>query len=312
MTPWLSVLFVVSAGIAPAAIVCDGAALVIRRGSLIVVRSSLHSFGKLFALGVFALGVGVQAGPEAVLISWTVAQLFACGFALWKWRSAAQVTDTAPVEAPTPINLKKGFVLQLIGTLAGSLPPQVLPLVVVASLGTTSAAWFSITWLVGGLCFMISPAVSQTLLAEGTRPELSLRPLVRSAALLSLGLLAVPVLLYVGAGKHILDLFGSEYGAAGSTLLLALALSSLPDLVTNLAVSVYRIQERLVLAAVVNCSIAAVAIAGTVFAVSRHSLAGIGWSWCAGQGCGVIIVVFIVLIDANRQGRFTDEHRPSR
>ena len=148
---------------------------------------------------------------------------------------------------------------------------------------------------------MISPAVSQTLLAEGTRADQELRSSVRAAATLSLALLAVPLFVYVVAGREVLNLFGSNYGRMGGGLLLALAVSSLPDLVTNLAVTVYRVRDRLVHAAVTNVVIAIVAIVGTLWAVNHHNLAGIGWSWCAAQSCGVVVILAIAVLDRQRR-----------
>ena len=297
MTPTLRGLFLVSAGVTPIAIVLDGAMLVIRRSGLIVVRTLVHSLGKLALLVAFSLAAWSVGGPVAVLASWTVAQLIASCIVLLKWHRAAGEAVRVEPAGETSTVLRKGLVAQIAGTLAGSLPPQILPIVVVASLGTTQAAWFSITWLVGGLCFMISPAVSQTLLAEGGRRDRDLSQLVKAAAGFSLALLTVPVMVYLLAGRTILDLFGTDYGAAGGGLLIALAISSIPDLVTNLAVAVYRIRERLVIAALINCTIAVVAVWGSVIAVNHGSLAGVGWAWCAGRSSGVVLVGVVLAVE---------------
>ncbi len=302
-TTWpVKLMFLVSALVTPTSIVLDGAVLVVRRSALIVARTLVHSIGKLALLGVMALPALAIGGPFAVLVSWTLAQIVACGLVVNKSRSSFRDRGDELTGNPNEAILLRGLVPQVIGSLAASLPPQILPLVVVASLGTKSAAWFSITWLVGGLCFMISPAVSQTLLAEGTRSTQELRTSVKAAATLSLALLAVPLFVYVVAGREVLNFFGNNYGRMGGGLLIALAVSSLPDLVTNLAVTVYRIRDRLVHAAVTNLVIAVVAILGTLLAVDHHNLAGIGWSWCVAQSCGVIVVLVIAGVDRQRHG----------
>ena len=297
------VMFLLSALVAPTSIVLDGAVLVVRRSGLIVYRTLVHSLGKLALLGVLALPALFVGGPFAVLVSWTVAQVVASGIVLLRSHRSFGERGEEGLETSSDAIVLRGFVPQVIGSLSASLPPQILPLVVVASLGTRSAAWFSITWLVGGLCFMISPAVAQTLLAEGSRADQDLRTSVRAAAALSLALLAVPLLLYVLAGREVLNLFGANYGRMGGGLLLALAVSSLPDLVTNLGVTVYRIHDSLIHAAVTNVVIATVAITGTIVAVDHHNLAGIGWSWCAAQSCGVVVILVVAALDRQRHRR---------
>ena len=92
---------------------------------------------------------------------------------------------------------------------------------------------------------MISPAVCQALLAEGSlRPD-ELDARTRTAVALSSGLLVVPLLVYVFFGRAVLGIFGSTYAANGTTLLRILAISSIPDLVTNVAVARYRVLGRL-------------------------------------------------------------------
>ena len=47
----------------------------------------------------------------------------------------------------------------------------VLPVLVVLRLGVTLNAYFYITWMVGGVFFMVSPSVAAALFAEGVRAQ---------------------------------------------------------------------------------------------------------------------------------------------
>jgi O-antigen/teichoic acid export membrane protein len=297
-TPGVGAMFAVGAAAAAAGIVLDASSLAIRRPGFMVARNGMHGAGKLALLVAVAIPAGLISGPFAVVGAWATLSVLT---SLWEWdrwhraereRSGRSV-DPATARRRGFADLREGFGLQVIGSLGGSLPPQVLPILVVGILDTRQAAFFSITWLVGSLCFFISPAVCQALLAEGSLTPEALDQKTRAAVLLSSALLAVPVLVYVAFGSVVLGLFGAGYAAHGTTLLVILAVSSVPDLVTNVAVARYRVQRRLGAAAVVNGVIAAVAVAGTAWALPRYGIDGAGWAWTAAEviGCAVLLVL---------------------
>lgn len=315
-------LFVLGAIVGSLGIILDGSALSVRRPELMVERNAGFGIGKMVLLGVLALRRGFVSGPFAVMISWVAASCAACLWAARSWtKGELRRTRQRPVP-PAPADtdladpsgwrvLRRGFGAQVVGVLGGTLPPQILPILVITRLGTTAAGWFSITWLVGGLCFMISPSVCQALLAEGSfRPE-QLRAKTVAAIALSGGLLFVPVLVYVFAGRFVLDLFGSAYGAHGGSLLAILAVSSLPDMVTNVAVSRFRIQQRLWEAALVNVSIALAAVAGTWWALPAFGVASPGWVWGSAQSLGCLVLVAIALRSRAAERRRALAPRPS-
>jgi O-antigen/teichoic acid export membrane protein len=299
-------LFLLGAVAGSLGIILDGSALSVRRPQLMVARNAGFGTGKMVLLGVLAIRLGLVSGPFAVMISWVAVSCAACLWAARSWtkgelkRARERTVPAAPAEAeladPSGWRvLRRGFGAQVLGVLGGTLPPQILPILVITRLGTTAAGWFSITWLVGGLCFMISPSICQALLAEGSlRPE-QLRSKTVAAVALSGGLLFVPVLVYVFAGRFVLDLFGSAYGAHGASLLAILAVSSIPDMVTNVAVSRFRIQQRLWEAALVNVSIALAAVAGTWWALPVFGVASPGWVWGSAQCLGCLVFGAIAL-----------------
>ena len=295
-------LFLAGSLMAPLSIVLDAASLVVRITHWIVLRTLIHSVGKLVVLAAIAYGVVQYSGTEAVLASWVGAQVVANGMSALRLRSVVPRVGV-PNGTGTREILWKGIGPQVLGTWAASVPPQVLPIVVIGSLGATQAGWFSLTWLLGGVCFMISPSVSQVLLAEGARRERQLSASLRSAVSFSLLLLAPPIMLFLVAGRPLLNLFSPGCGQAGSSLLIVLALSALPDLVTNIAVAVYRIRERLVMVSAVNGVIAIVTVAGAEIAVRRHSLLAVSLSWGTAQLCGCLVVLGDMLIHRVRAGR---------
>jgi len=300
-TVGLGSLFAVGAAAAAAGIVLDASSLAIRKPGLMVGRNGMHGGGKLVLLVALAVPAGLITGPFAVIAAWAALSVVTSLWEWDRWRHAEGLRGVPPSAATSRrhgfADLREGFGLQVVGTLGGSLPPQLLPILVVGILGSVDAGLFSITWFVGSLCFFISPAVCQALLAEGSlRPE-ELDRKTRAAVWLSAVLLAPPVVVYVAFGSAVLGLFGTTYAAHGTTLLVILAVSAVPDLVTNVAVARYRVQSRLGAAAVVNTVIAVVAVGGAAWALPRYGINGAGWAWTAGQVAGCVVLLGVLAVD---------------
>jgi O-antigen/teichoic acid export membrane protein len=308
-TVGVGALFCVGAVATSAGIVLDASSLAIRRPQLMVIRNASFGAGKLLLLAVIAIPAGLVSGPVAVVGTWAALSVTSCVWERRRWLGAERVategdpaTDERDARRAGWAALRAGFGLQVIGVLGGSLPPQLLPILVVGILGTVYAGCFSITWLVGGLCFMISPAVCQALLAEGSfRPDQLARK-VRAAVVLSSAILAVPLFVYVFAGNLVLGLFGHTYAVHGTTLLVILAVSAIPDLITNVAVARYRVQNRLEATAFVNGLIALIAVGGAAWALPRYGINGAGWAWTAAEVTGCVALLAIAAVG----------HRPSR
>ena len=181
-TVGVAALFTIGACAVAASMVLDGGRTAIRRPQLMVARNVIHGAGKLLLLAAIAAPAGLVSGPVAIVGSWAVLSVATC---VWEWRRWSRAVHSEALDAGAAVvptdriarragwnDLRRGFGLLVIGTLGGSLPTQVLPVVVITILGTVRAGWFSITWQMGGLCFMISPSVCATLLAEGSlRPD---------------------------------------------------------------------------------------------------------------------------------------------
>ena len=166
--------------------------------------------------------------------------------------------------------------------------PLMLPILVVLRLGGTLNAYFYITWMVGSAFFMVSPSVAQTVFAEGVRTRSDLRSVVFKALRLIAVLLAPAMVVMIIGGKLILGLFGASYEAAGYGLLILLAISALPDAVSNVAVVIFRITDRLGYSTALNLGILVVTLVGAWVLMPRLGIAGVGVAWLGAQTIGAI------------------------
>jgi len=97
--------------------------------------------------------------------------------------------------------------------------------------------------------------------------------------------------------RQLLSLFGADYGRYGSTLLIALVLSTYPNVINSITVSVLRLRRRLARAAALNLSIAVAYLAGSWFTLPHLGISGAGWAHLVAEGLGTAAVVLVIGYD---------------
>jgi O-antigen/teichoic acid export membrane protein len=177
---------------------------------------------------------------------------------------------------------------QHLTSVGGAATPLMLPILVVLRLGVTPNAYFYITWMIGGVFFMVSPSVSAALFAETVRAGSDLRTVVMRAFRIISCLLIPAMVVMIAGGRIVLGIFGQPYASAGYGLLVLLAISSLPDAVSNVAVAVFRVTNRLSYSASLNIGIMIITIAGAWFLMPPLGILGAGAAWLAAQVLGAI------------------------
>ena len=264
-------------------LVVDGAAFALGRFRVLVGRNAAFGAGKLALVAVMA-AVGVGTGTDVLVGSWAAAGTLTSCWALWRvWR----VTRGSGWSFAT---IRPGLGYQTITAISATVPPQLLPTLVAAQVGASLAGDFSLTWLLGGLCFSISPAVAQAMLVTH---ESDLARSTRYAALTIGLMLVIPVTLFLTYGHKILGFFGPSYSRYGAVLLVWLAVSTAPNAITNVAVARWRVRERLRPAAALSGLTAAVTL-GLVIGPLRAThggLGSVGLAWLIAQavGCGFVL-----------------------
>jgi O-antigen/teichoic acid export membrane protein len=177
---------------------------------------------------------------------------------------------------------------QHLTSAGGILIPLVLPVLVVLRLGVTQNAYFYITEMMGAAFFMVSPSVASAVFAEGVRARSDLRRLVSRSLRVIAILLAPAVAVMIVGGRFILGLFGASYAAAGYGLLILLAISALPDAISNVAVVVCRVNQRLGYSTGLNLAILAITLWGAWILMPPFGITGVGIAWLAAQTIGAI------------------------
>ena len=180
--------------------------------------------------------------------------------------------------------------------LGAVIPMYLLPVFVTIRLSATDNAYFYTTWMLGGLFFMVSPAVAMALFSEGSHAAGDIMRKTR-ASIMIIGMLLGPILLvFLLGGPFILSLFGPSYAQHGLLLLMFLMISAVPDAITNIYISVLRVWGRLRSAAVLNLGMAALTLALAWILLPRLGIAGAGLAWLIAQSVGSLTVGADILI----------------
>jgi O-antigen/teichoic acid export membrane protein len=174
--------------------------------------------------------------------------------------------------------------------LGGMAPMYLLPMLVTAELSPADNAYFYTTWMLGSLFFMVSPAVSSSLFAEGSHAREDVGRKARLSAAIIGTLMAPIMLIFFLAGGRMIAVFGPTFPHHGLSLLMILTVAAVPDAITNVYVSVLRIHGRLRRAAVLNVGMALSCLALACVLLPRLGIAGAGWSWLSAQVLGSVVV----------------------
>lgn len=172
-------------------------------------------------------------------------------------------------------------------------PSMVLPIMVVNLLGTATNAYFYMAWMMAGLLSAIPMAVSQSLFAEGSHAEHSMKNNVIRSIKFNY-LLLVPALIVLAlAGKWLLLAFGKSYSENALTLLWLLSLSCLPMGVTSVYTSLLRVRDRLTELALIRGFLTATVLAVCFILMPKYGIViGVGCVWLGAQ---LIVAIYSTL-----------------
>jgi O-antigen/teichoic acid export membrane protein len=281
-----------------------------RADGMFAVQGLISVFKVLLVVPLCAAGLGAPG----IVVAWVASSVIGVAAGA-VWLLPRVGPGAAPAEATGVPRGRRArharrsrkradYVSHLVGqhltSVGGQMTPLLLPVLVVARLGAGSNAHFYITWMIGSVFFMVSPSISQALFAESVRCDAGLRPAVVKAFRIASFLLIPAIVVMVAGGKLILAIFGQAYVSAGYGLLVLLAISAMPDAVSNVAVAICRATNRLGYSASINLGILACTVVSAWLLMPRFGLLGVGIGWLAAQ---VLSAVACIPAFLNLDGR---------
>ncbi len=289
-SPHGAVLFVAACVFFAVGLVLDYIAVSEHRGGLLLVRSMV-----LCGLRIPLLLIPISAltSADSILLAWTLAAGASLVWvvAAFGSRSGRSLLPSFDELRPNLRQMASSLIGQHLITVAAMLAGYLLPVIVYVRLSAADNSYFYITWMLGSVFSIISPAVAGALFVEGAAKPSELPQLARRCLLTVSVLLVVPMLVYIFGGGLILSLFGEGYVEHGQLLLVLLAIAAIPDSLTNIAVAVLRITNRMRAALTLNAGMLVACLVGSWIALPTTGIAGVGILWLATQSIGALWVI---------------------
>jgi O-antigen/teichoic acid export membrane protein len=171
------------------------------------------------------------------------------------------------------------------------LTTYVLPLVVLNTLGAEINAYFYIAWTVAVIFQFIPSSIFNSLFAEGSNDEASLRTNTAKSLKLTFLLLLPLTLLILIIAEKLLLLFGQAYADNAALLLRIMIVAAIPWGINYLYVSIERVRKNIKGIITVTAVAACLSLGLSCLLMLRMGLAGVGIGYAAGQAIVAIAVV---------------------
>ena len=229
------------------------------------------------ALGIFS--AGVVASAISLLVGW----LF-----LVPYLGRAYSLTTRGI-----VKQIRSMLSSLAGNhfinLGGLTPMYLLPLFVAMRLSPTDNAYYYMADKLDNFFFMVSSVVAIALFAEGSHAASTLTRKVRSSTVVVSIVLVPTMLICFFGGRYLLLLFGANYAEHSLLLLRIFTVAAVPDAITNIYVSVLRVQRRLRFAALLSLGMAILTLTLGWILLPVLGIAGVGWAVLIAQGSGSLV-----------------------
>jgi O-antigen/teichoic acid export membrane protein len=288
--PALFVFFLVSTPVWTMFVLQDSVLTAIKRATVVPVENLVFAILKIVLLGAAAwLAVG-----SGIAVSWAVSTvLIVAAMTIFLVRAlpAGPEPGAAHVRSVSMRDVAQFIRFDYAGNVCWQAALFGLPLLVLALAGPEEAATYNITWQIATALYLVVNGMGQSLVAHTAADPAKLHAAVRSMVVKALTLL-VPAVVVIAPGAYLLlSVFGADYASSGAVLLALLALSAIPNVVTQAAVWTARVQRNGLVLVGVPASIAAIVFAGTWALMPSLGVTGAGVAWLTAQTLLAVVVL---------------------
>jgi O-antigen/teichoic acid export membrane protein len=289
--PALIAFYLISVPIWTVFVLQDSALTAIKRAPLVLVENVVFALLKIALLVVaawlglvFGIAVGTLAAT-ALLVVVVVAYL-----ARALPRQAAP--EPQAVQRVTARDLA-GFVgVDYAGNVAWQAAVFGLPLIVIALTDPGGAAVYGVAWQVTYALYLVASGMGKSMVAHSAAGDSAAIERARRGMDRKAITLVLPGALVVAGGSYlILSVFGSRYAETGALLLALLALSAIPNVVTNSALWEARVRRNRAVQFGLPAATSAAVIAGTLVLIPAIGITGAGWAWLGAQSVAAAVIL---------------------
>jgi O-antigen/teichoic acid export membrane protein len=186
------------------------------------------------------------------------------------------------------VTLDRRTVLRLavgnyLGTLFLLASSMLLPIIVAAEVGSRKTAYFYIPWSIAVGLQLVALNMTTSLTVEVAYDESKLREYCRRVTRQTMRIVVPVVAILILSAHYVLLAFGNAYAREGATCLRLLALSSIPNVIVMVGISVARIHHDGRMALLIPGAVCVLTVGLSLALLPNVGIAGVGWSLLASQ-----------------------------
>ncbi len=177
-----------------------------------------------------------------------------------------------------------------LGSLFALMSTTLIPVLVALRLGAEANAYFYLPWTIAGALELLAVNMTASFTVEAARDRAKLVVYSRRVLGQLLILLALALGVLLPAAPLLLRIIGQEYADASAGLLRLLALSSVPQAVLMLAMSVTRIENRVRTIVALQAANCGLLLGFSALMLPALGILAIGWAKLIAQGVLALLV----------------------
>jgi O-antigen/teichoic acid export membrane protein len=290
--PALIAFYVISVPVWTVFVLQDAALTAIRRAPLVLVENLVFALLKVGLL-VVAASLGLMAGIAlGTVVATLLVVVVVVGYLARALRTQAAAPEPHAVQTVTARDFA-GFVgVDYAGNVAWQTAVFGIPLIVIALAGPDGAAVYGVAWQVTYALYLVATGMGKSMVAHSAAGDSTAIQRARRGMDRKAMTLVLPGSIVVAIGSYfILLVFGSTYAETGAVVLALLALSAIPNVVTNSALWEARVRRQRAVQFGLPAAISAVVIVATVVLVPTVGIVGVGWAWLTAQSIAAVVIL---------------------
>ncbi len=278
-TPQSILLFAVGASLAGVTVILDQAVIGLLQGRIQLWRNTLFAIVKLVLVFVAARYLARTSGMS-IYTTWVMGNAISlCPIVVFlvrkkKWSLKYYIPQWNMMRRLGIASMQHHSLNLILQA-----PAQLLPLLVTILLSAKVNAWFYIASMIANFVFSLSLSLTTVLHAANAAEVATLTQKTRlTVALAFLSSFVIGAILVIGAGP-ILGFFGPSYAENAAWCLRILMFASLPLIIKNHYIAIYRIRDRIA-QAIVPITVGSLLELGlAIYGVHLGQLVGLSLGW---------------------------------
>ncbi len=294
----LRILFVAAAAVWGIFALQDAALLGLKHPIMVPVENAVYGAAKVAVL----IGIAAMLPVTGLFVSWTIPLALTVPGVNWlifRRYLADRPTATA-VATVSPRSIVRFTAVDYVGAVASQGYGNLLPLIVLSTLGAGANSSFYIAWTIATGLELVATNFATSLLVEGSAAPDRLGPLTRGIVVRSLLVIVSGAAVLTLGARLILTIYGHSYATGAAHVLALLVAGTILYGLLLIVFSLDRLADRVGRATATRLVLAMLMLGGSWLLIRRMGVDGVGVAWI-GSTSLLVLARMPTLVRALRQ-----------